>query len=275
MAINSFGGEWTIEKLKILSEYLNFYITALKKQSFGKIYIDAFAGTGVLEIKGTGKIIPGSTKISLDIKEKFDRYIFIESNKKSIDELKSMIKRDYPDLLTKVETIKQDANIALRDICKNYNWKENRGILFLDPFAMSVDWNTLKIISETKAIDMWYLFPIGATNRLLERNKNIDMKWKEKLNSIFGDNSWEKELYKESPQLSLFGETFYQKEGFLKLREYIINRLRTIFPYVSNKSKILYNNNNSPLFLFCFAVSNPNSNAQGLAQKVANYILDK
>lgn len=275
MTINSFGGKWTIEKLKILSDYLNFYVTALKNQPFGKIYIDAFAGTGVLERKDTGEVIPGSTKISLDIEEKFDKYIFIENSKKSIEELKNMISKGYREMIPRVKIIESDANEALIDICKNYNWKENRCILFLDPFAMSVEWNTLKIISETKAIDMWYLFPIGATNRLLQKNKNIDIKWKEKLNSIFGDDSWEQELYKESPQLSLFGDTLYQKEGFLKLREYIIKRLNIIFPYVSNKSKILYNNNNSPLFLFCFAVSNPNSNAWGLAQKVANHILGK
>lgn len=272
---NSFGGKWTTEKLEILSDYLNFYVTALKKQSFDKIYIDAFAGTGVLERKDTGEIISGSTKISLDIKEKFDKYIFIENNKKSVEELKKHILKDYKRMISKIDIIENDANTALIDICKNYNFEKNRCVLFLDPFAMSVNWNTLKIISETKAIDVWYLFPIGATNRLLEKNKKIDIKWKEKLNSIFGENSWENELYKTSTQLSLFGDTLYEKADFLKLREYIIKRLKTVFPYVSDKSKILYNKNNSPLFLFCFAVSNPNSRAWRLAQKVANYILDK
>ena len=272
---NSFGGKWTTEKLEILSDYLNFYVTALKKQSFDKIYIDAFAGTGVLERKDTGEIISGSTKISLDIKEKFDKYIFIENNKKSVEELKKHISKNYEKMISKINIIKNDANTALIDICKNYNFQKTRCVLFLDPFAMSVNWNTLKIISETKAIDVWYLFPIGATNRLLQKNKTIDIKWKEKLNSIFGENSWEKELYKTSTQLSLFGDSFYEKEDFLKLREYIIQRLKTVFPYVSDKSKILYNKNNSPLFLFCFAVSNPNSRAWRLAQKVANYILNK
>ena len=73
MTINSFGGEWTTEKLEILSKYLKFYVQALKNQTFEKIYIDAFAGTGVLERKDTGELIPCSTKISLDIEEKVDR----------------------------------------------------------------------------------------------------------------------------------------------------------------------------------------------------------
>lgn len=43
---HSFGGDWTELKLKILQGYLKAYLTALKKQPFDLIYIDAFAGTG-------------------------------------------------------------------------------------------------------------------------------------------------------------------------------------------------------------------------------------
>jgi three-Cys-motif partner protein len=41
-----FGGSWTEQKLAILAEYLSRYNTALKKQRFTRIYVDAFAGTG-------------------------------------------------------------------------------------------------------------------------------------------------------------------------------------------------------------------------------------
>ena len=43
-----------------------------------------------------------------------------------------------------------------------------------------------------------------AANRMLTKNKHIDDTWKKKLNSLFGDDSWETELYKQNPQLSLF-----------------------------------------------------------------------
>jgi three-Cys-motif partner protein len=46
-----FGGNWTVEKLNILSDYLDFYLNALKNQKFGKIYIDAFAGSGKIETR--------------------------------------------------------------------------------------------------------------------------------------------------------------------------------------------------------------------------------
>ncbi len=69
-----FGGPWTVEKLNILSAYLDFYVTALKNQPFKKIYIDAFAGTGKIKIGNEEKyeIIDGSAKLALSAKEEFD-----------------------------------------------------------------------------------------------------------------------------------------------------------------------------------------------------------
>jgi three-Cys-motif partner protein len=42
----SFGGDWTSDKLGRVSKYLDAYKQALKNQPFYLIYIDAFAGTG-------------------------------------------------------------------------------------------------------------------------------------------------------------------------------------------------------------------------------------
>ena len=46
----TFGGSWTIEKLDILESYLDAYTTVLKNQPFKLMYIDAFAGTGRIEL---------------------------------------------------------------------------------------------------------------------------------------------------------------------------------------------------------------------------------
>jgi three-Cys-motif partner protein len=45
-----YGGSWTIEKLEILERYLDAYTRALKNKSFNLMYIDAFAGTGYVEM---------------------------------------------------------------------------------------------------------------------------------------------------------------------------------------------------------------------------------
>jgi len=47
----SFGGDWTQEKLARVGKYLNAYTHILSKKNFRFAYIDAFAGTGYNEIK--------------------------------------------------------------------------------------------------------------------------------------------------------------------------------------------------------------------------------
>ena len=295
----SFGGPWTIEKLNILSDYLNFYVTALKNQPFNLIYIDAFAGTGHINLGETPseedvpgqisleinsnieettskeEIIAGSASLALQAKEQFSHYYFIEKNKKFADELETLIDTEFPHRKPYVEVIKgQDCNEVLLELCRSIAWYKNRAVMFLDPFAANVKWQTLQAIVETHAIDVWYLFPFSAVNRMMTKNGNIDPKWKDKLNSIFGNDSWEKEFYEDDPQISLFDQPSLKRYCSTdKLKAYIEKRLETIFPKVSTHSRVLYNSKHSPLFMFCFAVSSKNESAQRLALKVADHIL--
>lgn len=51
-------GPWARQKLSVLREYLQFYTTALKRQNFDLVYIDAFAGSRkfrVRDAKATGQ----------------------------------------------------------------------------------------------------------------------------------------------------------------------------------------------------------------------------
>lgn len=46
-----------------------------------------------------------------------------------------------------------------------------RAVVFLDPFGMQVEWRTIERIGQTKAIDLWILFPLGvAVNRFLTKD---------------------------------------------------------------------------------------------------------
>jgi len=276
MSKKKFGGKWTIEKLDIFSDYLNAYTVALKNQPFKKIYIDAFAGTGEIETADGTESIIGSVRLALNAKNKFDYYIFIEKDTNKAQELKDLIEAEYPQFKSIIEIRNDDCNIVLKELCENIDWKNNRALLFLDPYATEVPWSTLEIVSKTKAIDLWYLFPICAAQRMLP-NSNVPVEsWKAKLNMLFGDTGWENEFYKENPQLNIFGATELVKGvNANEIKVYILKRLKTVFPAVANNPRLLHNNKNSPLFLFCFAVSNDNGKAIGLALKIANHILNK
>ncbi len=84
------GGPWTLEKLRILTKYLNAYTTALKnkptpRRPFRLIYVDAFAGDGTIRPKlgyaeddyeDFNHIVQGSASLALNIDDKpFDRLV--------------------------------------------------------------------------------------------------------------------------------------------------------------------------------------------------------
>jgi three-Cys-motif partner protein len=276
-----FGGKWTEEKLNIFTEYLNAYLIALQNQKFIKVYIDAFAGNGEIVTRDGNQHLVGSAKRALSVDLKFDRYYFIEKDKKKVAELQKMIDINFPDLTERVSIFCGDANERLREIINKIDWRFHRGLLFLDPCATEVNWSSLELIAQTKSIDMWYLFPFSALNRLLTKDGNMDYTWAACIDRLLGDSSWRTEFYKEDPQLSLFdfglegknNNRLVKDANLEQIKEYIIGRLETIFPCVSKYPRVFRNKNNSPLFLFCFAISNNSNKAQQLALKIANHIL--
>jgi len=76
-----------------------------------------------------------------------------------------------------------------------------------------------------------------------------------------------------SPQLTFWGEE-YEKMSIEVMEQYILKRLKSVFPAVSPHALTLRSKRtNTPLFLLCFATSNPSPAAIKLALKGADYIL--
>ena len=273
-----FGGDWTKEKLAILQKYLDAYTTVFKKQTyFNIIYIDAFAGTGQIRpLKEyndfDAQFISGSAEIALEIKDRhFDELIFIEKNTVRCTQLHSLrnnhSQRD-------IDIRNEDANDALRKLFKD--WNKWRGVLFLDPFSTEVGWATIEKIAGFNALDTWLLFPTSAIARMLPISKtpdDIDPKWASLLTTVFGNQNW-KNLYKESPQVSLFGAPEIERipgtEGLVRIYK---NNLKQLFgKRFLETSRTLRNSKNSPLFEFIFCVGHPNGiNA---AKNIAHHILN-
>lgn len=282
MTSQKFGGDWTAKKLNIFTSYLDAYLIALQNQNFKKIYIDAFAGTGEIETSDGEAYLAGSAKRALSAEKRFDYYYFIESDENKASELEHMIDTEFPHLKRFTTVYRGDANEKLGKIINDIDWRFNRGLLFLDPYATQVDWATLERVAGTKSIDAWYLFPFSALNRMLPKNGKYGS-WENTIDRLLGDNSWRTEFYKKDPQLSLFDlgvidggeeEDRLVKDASLEhIKEYIISRLETTFPCVSNNPRIFKNSKESTMFLFCFAISNESVAAQRLALRIADHIL--
>jgi three-Cys-motif partner protein len=286
---HSFGGKWTQEKLEKVGNYLQTYSTALKNQSFRRIYVDAFAGTGYVNFKETQNnpslfpefeesevqdFVAGSAQIALNVDPPFNEYIFIEKTANRFNELEKL-KEDFPHLANRISLQSSDANEFLQSFCKN-DWSNKRAVVFLDPYGMQVKWETIEAIANTHAIDLWILFPLGvAVNRLLKRDGNISEPVEQRLDEMFGTDDWFQEFFKPKEVRTLFDvETGFEKVANLdSISDYFNQRLSSIFAGVAKNPLKLYNSKNNPLYLLCFAVGNPNPKANGLALKFANYIL--
>lgn len=98
---------------------------------------------------------------------------------------------------------------------------------------------------------------------------------KGKISQILGTDEWEQKLYHESAQQSIFDDEPLVRVDFDSLVDYVKNRLSDNFPYVSPKSRMLKNSNNSPMFILFFIMTNNSKKAIGLGSKVVNDIFNK
>ena len=246
----SFGGDWTEQKLDCVSKYLKAYTDIMHSRDYNYTYIDAFAGTGYRKQKNYDdpaiqRFMAGSVRRALEVKHPFSTYIFIEPNKHSFAELKKL-KNEFSK--HNIKCINKEANESVGNICKEWNWKKNRALVFLDPFGMQVEWTTIELIAHTKAIDLWLLFPIGmGVNRLLYNDGKIPESHRRKLDQLFGRSDWYDEFYQLAQQLSLFNENdeLEKKNDILtKIEEYYLRRLESIFHFVAKNPLPLRNSKN-------------------------------
>jgi three-Cys-motif partner protein len=247
--------------------------------------VDAFAGTGTLAVpdRPLSKILPellegveeyqkGSVRRALEVAPQFNHYIFIEKDRKRFLELQS-IRMEFPH--RDIQVRNEDANEFLRSWCHQFDNRKSRAVVFLDPFGANVNWEVISLIAQTRAIDLWLLFPIFAINRMLIKDHKPPSAWAKRLTEIFGTPEWETEFYTDNPhQIRLEGfesvEMIAKVADTPKISAFLMKRLRAEF-VAAAEPLILYNSRNSPLYLFCFAAGNEKGATIGL--KIAKDIL--
>src|SRR4029077_17047664 len=146
--------------------------------------------------------------------------------------------------------------------------------VFLDPYGMQVEWDTIETLASTRAIDLWYLFPLGVgVIRLLTQDGKIKESWQKRLTSVFGTSEWRSRFYGIVKNRDLFGEyeELTRNATLKNLQDFIELRLASCFAKVA-KGRILRNSKSFPLYCLCFAAAN--ARAAATAIKIAQSILD-
>jgi len=148
-------------------------------------------------------------------------------------------------------------------------------LVFLDPYGLEVGWDTILRIAQTRACDVWYLFPLGGVIRMMVKDGQIPESWKARLDRLFGTDRWYSHFYRPSGQGLLFED---QTEHYLRdastadVARYVRERLSCAF-YAVSQPGILRNSKGAPLFALFLGVSNPSKKAQEVAIKIGNYLI--
>jgi len=288
-------GPWAREKLECLGKYLQAYTTILKEQSWckGYLYIDAFAGAGKAPERQYGNppnendslfseitdyvteqgeenetYIHGSPRIALDIKFPFTEYIFIESDRKRLDELHKL-QQEYGQSRN-ITILDGDANKIIQNIIlhnNGYDWQKYRAVTFLDPFGMQVPWNTIESLGKTKAIEVFLNLPVGmAIQRLLPRTGEFTSSKKQKLTKYFGSTEWEQIVYEINPDM--FGHKVTKNpDTGERLAKWYQQRLKKAFGF-SPKPRLIKNTRGTHLYYLIWA--GPKKSGENIAKDVLN-----
>jgi three-Cys-motif partner protein len=295
-----FGGAWTELKLDAVSDYCTFFNKVLvdkpfPDRPFERWYFDAFAGSGTRRVERTGgglfesapirieaEDMAGSVLRALQVEPPFSRLAFIEGHHGRFQSLEE-IRVANPN--RGILCVKGDANEKLVEIFGAPPWSLQRGgrgscrgLCFLDPYGMNVDWATLKLLADTQAVDVWYLFPLEAVSRQLAGSLDrVDIHKQRRLDEIFGTRDWRNDIYQVESKRDLFSDiitTSTRKFDRTQIETYAQKRLNTIFRYVSEPLPLLNDMGRQLFSLFCLSNS-ASDPAIALIKKGVKWVLNK
>lgn len=279
MAQKRFGSaDSTGRKLDVIGEYLSMYQKALSNTDFATIYVDGFAGSGEVPLaehtdnlfdEDVKVVIAGSADRALAVDPAFKRYVFIDNRRKCIDALRAKFQTN-PNA-GRIDYVIGDANENIQRICQAEQWRAQRGVVLLDPFGSQVNWQTIKAIAETKALDLWYLFPAGlGVFRQISKNGTVDKTHEASITRLFGTDEWKTAFLKPSKQPELFGEPASQDKVVTpeSAAMFMIERMKEVFEGGVMDEMIPLGKHAYPSYYLLFAWGNASPKAKALANRL-------
>ena len=286
-----FGGAWTAEKLEVVERYLDAFTTAMKPMKYRLEYTDAFAGAGLTECRRSiqdghddlfgeeeQRFLLGSALRAMRVTDRaFNRLEFNEQDPEHRAQLKGRLAGE-PEA-GRASTVGREANEWIQGTRKDD--RTERGVAFLDPYGMSVSWETMEHIAKWWKRDLWVLFPIGTVARCLPRVRGENeplSNQKAKLNSVYGGDEW-RTLYETEMNADLFGNvriTQERERGTAGMLELYRRRLQGAF---GNRllpiSRPLNNSRQATLYQLFFCCGDDSSRAIEVSHRIAGHLVKK
>lgn len=262
-------GNWSQIKLDIVEKYGAAYTTAFLNAKLKKYYVDAFCGPGVHVSKDSGEEVAGSPARALKVSPPFDGYYFIDLAPEKTDYLQRLCGGRAD-----VHIYTADASTCLmKDVLPGIKYeKYTRALCLLDPYGLHLDWNVVATAGKSRAIDMFLNFPVMDMNRnaIWKNPDKVPKDGVDRMAAFWGDESWKKAAYAESPQDDLFGARDIVKQHNDAIIDAFRERLKTVagFQFVPNPLP-MRNSNNAIVYYLFFASQKP------VAEKIITDIFGK
>jgi three-Cys-motif partner protein len=178
----------------------------------------------------------------------------------------------------RIDVVRGDCNQIIPQALAAQNWAGRRGVMFLDPYGLNVDWATLEAIRATGAIDVWYLVNInGILRQAAKARSAVDSHKEARLTRMLGTSSWRTDWYSLRPiQPDIFGgssEDWDRTANEAAVEKWVQQRLRGLFTWVPDPLRLYMDRGSVHQFSLFFALSNASGPALGLAQRLAGHVL--
>jgi three-Cys-motif partner protein len=284
--VQSFGGEHTRRKLDVVAKYLAAYVTVMKKQDFRLFYVDGFAGSGASAPKSetlksddptlfpAADFLEGSPVRALNVEPPFDRFVFVEKSEENVRSLSDLCGQ-FPG--RNIEVVHGDANDRLCEFCDRIAGQRlDRAVIFLDPFGLSVRWQTIQRIAATQKVDLWYLVPVDGMSRQIKDDGSF-LTGAAKIDDIWGSDAWRTKAVRPADSSGdLFGGVDDRLQKIAKAKQFsemFQDHLRDVFAGGVAKTYLPLGRGRRHDFSLMFACANPSPAASQAAMRIANHIL--
>lgn len=165
------------------------FSTGIKNRWDCRVYLDLFSGPGVVQVRGSNKLMYSSPMLALSVPDRFDKYIFCETNGKYLDALRKRVDLNFPE--TNVAYVQGDCNARAEEICaqipKASKTYKVLSFCFADPFSLKLKFSTVKCIAD-HLVDFLILL---ALHMDANRNERIYTNPRSsRVDEFLGQNDW-------------------------------------------------------------------------------------
>jgi len=182
-------GAWAESKHSLVGLYNKLFSTGMKNKWDCRVYIELYAGPGLLKIRGTNRFTWGSPIHALGIPDSFDKYIFCDSNTEALEALQKRVSALFPG--TNASFIAGSCDEKIEQICNEIPGFSTKfrvlSFCFVDPNDISIKFSTVKRLAHY-LIDFLFLLALDMdANRARESYLEPSNR---KIDEFLGNSDW-------------------------------------------------------------------------------------